>query len=139
MFEWYRQNLTVRFQFGCLFFRAYLQKNYFNHNEVPLALHPFTYYFLEQGLQIHIHKKLTKLKDGYGNISVMTSIIIKYYIFLTKTITPISMSTFLCKPKSYGLQRRHQTPLPNQLTKNYFTDPRFWFFEWLSLYLAYIK
>ena len=40
-----------------------------------------------KSLQIHIHKKLTNLKDGYGNISVMTTIIMKYYIFLTKTIT----------------------------------------------------
>ena len=54
----------------------------------------------------------------------------------------ISICTLLRKLKSYDLQRRHQAPLLNQLlelAKNYFTDPRFWFFEWLSLYLAYIK
>ena len=87
MFELHRHNLTFRFQFGCLSFGGYSQKNYFYHNEVLLVLHPFTYYFLEQGLQIHIQKKLINLKDGYGNISVMATIIVKYYIFLTKTIT----------------------------------------------------
>ena len=97
--------MTVRFQFGYLFFRGSLQKNYSNHNEVLLVLHPFTYYFLEQCLQIHIYKKLTNLKDGYGNISVMATIIMKYYIFLTKIITCqlawahccVSLNHMVCK------------------------------------------
>ena len=62
------------------------------------------------------HKKLTYLKDGYDKISVMATIIMKHYIFLTKNHNiSISISTLLQKLKSYGLQRRHQAPLPNQL------------------------
>ena len=38
-------------------------------------------------VDLHIQEVETYLKDGYGNVSVMAAIIIKYYIFLTKIIT----------------------------------------------------
>ena len=59
-------------------------KNYFDHNEVLLVLHPFTHYFLEQCLQIRIHKKLTNLEDG-NNITlwIITLHFLLHYNYIT--------------------------------------------------------
>ena len=98
------------------FFADYLQKKSGNHNEVLLVLHPFTYYFFRMmSADPHIQEVdlfegwlRQYFSDGYDYREILH--------FLDKNHnTSISMRTLLRKVKSYGLQRRHQAPLPNQL------------------------